>query len=241
MNLDNERVKYIHSRLSKNLGRENSVKELDSTTLPTKSDSHFGSRIYFVVVGLGTPKRDLSLIFDTGSDLTWTQCEPCAGSYYKQQDAIFDPSMSRSFLVGFVEGFTSIDCRAPADLNYTESTTRINYTSDANFINTGVSGTIVSELRNDYQRTYESVRSFPEGKRNCYKINITRGSKYLIKAGFLYGNYDGPPTQILALYFPRKWIFSFYHFQFWVLIGHWDCWPFGCFQLSTSHNFQTSV
>ena len=138
-------------------------------------------------------------------------------------------------------GFISIDCGAPADLNYTESTTGINYTSDANFINTGVSGTIVSELRNDYQRTYESVRSFPEGKRNCYKINITRGSKYLIKAGFLYGNYDGPPTQILALYFPRKWIFSFYHFQFWVLIGHWDCWPFGCFQLSTSHNFQTSV
>lgn len=90
MNLDNERVKYIHSRLSKNLGRENSVKELDSTTLPTKSDSHFGSGNYFVVVGLGTPKRDLSLIFDTGSDLTWTQCEPCAGSCYKQQDAIFD-------------------------------------------------------------------------------------------------------------------------------------------------------
>ncbi|KAH1262146.1 Aspartyl protease family protein [Glycine max] len=151
MNLDNERVKYIHSRLSKNLGRENSVKELDSTTLPTKSDSHFGSRNYFVVVGLGKPKRDLSLIFDTGSDLTWTQCEPCAGSCYKQQDAIFDPSMSRSFLVGFVEGlvlavliqaqdqsgFISIDCRSPADLNYTESTTGINYTSDANFINTG--------------------------------------------------------------------------------------------------------
>ncbi|KAG5080332.1 hypothetical protein JHK86_004397 [Glycine max] len=153
MNLDNERVKYIHSRLSKNLGRENSVKELDSTTLPTKSDSHFGSRNYFVVVGLGKPKRDLSLIFDTGSNLTWTQCEPCAGSCYKQQDAIFDPSMSRSFLVGFVEGlvlavliqaqdqsgFISIDCRSPADLNYTESTTGINYTSDANFINTGCS------------------------------------------------------------------------------------------------------
>ena len=46
-------------------------------------------------------------------------------------------------------GFISIDCRSPADLNYTESTTGINYTSDANFINTGVSGTIVSELRNE--------------------------------------------------------------------------------------------
>ncbi|KHM99525.1 Aspartic proteinase nepenthesin-1 [Glycine soja] len=98
MNLDNERVKYIHSRLSKNLGRENSVKELDSTTLPAKSGSLIGSANYFVVVGLGTPKRDLSLIFDTGSDLTWTQCEPCAGSCYKQQDAIFDPSKSSSYI-----------------------------------------------------------------------------------------------------------------------------------------------
>ncbi|KAG5027311.1 hypothetical protein JHK82_023160 [Glycine max] len=98
MNLDNERVKYIQSRLSKNLGRENSVKELDSTTLPAKSGSLIGSANYFVVVGLGTPKRDLSLVFDTGSDLTWTQCEPCAGSCYKQQDAIFDPSKSSSYI-----------------------------------------------------------------------------------------------------------------------------------------------
>ncbi|KAH1239583.1 Aspartyl protease family protein [Glycine max] len=98
MNLDNERVKYIQSRLSKNLGRENSVKELDSTTLPAKSGSLIGSANYFVVVGLGTPKRDLSLVFDTGSDLTWTQCEPCARSCYKQQDAIFDPSKSSSYI-----------------------------------------------------------------------------------------------------------------------------------------------
>ena len=90
MNLDNERVKYIQSRLSKNLGRENTVKDLDSTTLPAESGSLIGSANYVVVVGLGTPKRDLSLVFDTGSDLTWTQCEPCAGSCYKQQDAIFD-------------------------------------------------------------------------------------------------------------------------------------------------------
>lgn len=33
--------------------------------------------------------------------------------------------------------------------------------------------------------------SFPEGIRNCYKINVTFGTKYLIRAGFYYGNYDG--------------------------------------------------
>ncbi|XP_031268923.1 LRR receptor-like serine/threonine-protein kinase IOS1 [Pistacia vera] len=35
------------------------------------------------------------------------------------------------------------------------------------------------------------VRSFPEGKRNCYRLNLTKGGKYLIRASFLYGNYDG--------------------------------------------------
>ncbi|TKY46947.1 aspartic protease in guard cell 2 [Spatholobus suberectus] len=97
LDLDKERVKYIHSRLSKELGQDNGVQELDSATLPAKSGSLIGSGNYFVVVGLGTPKRDLSLIFDTGSDLTWTQCEPCARSCYKQQDAIFDPSKSSSY------------------------------------------------------------------------------------------------------------------------------------------------
>lgn len=97
LDLDKERVKYIHSRISKELGLATSVSELDSVTLPAKPGSLIGSGNYFVVVGLGTPKRDLSLIFDTGSDLTWTQCEPCARSCYKQQDAIFDPSKSTSY------------------------------------------------------------------------------------------------------------------------------------------------
>nr|KYP58350.1 putative LRR receptor-like serine/threonine-protein kinase At1g51880 family [Cajanus cajan] len=87
--------------------------------------------------------------------------------------------------------FISMDCGAPAYVNYTESKTGIKYISDANFINTGVSGNILSELKSNYQRQMWTVRSFPEGKRNCYKINITRGSKYLIRASFLYGNYDG--------------------------------------------------
>ncbi|KAH1207515.1 putative LRR receptor-like serine/threonine-protein kinase [Glycine max] len=87
--------------------------------------------------------------------------------------------------------FVSIACGAPAGVNFTVLETGLNYTSDANFINTGVKSTIVSELRDQFQRHMWNLRSFPEGKRNCYKINITRGSKYLIRAFFLYGNYDG--------------------------------------------------
>jgi len=88
-------------------------------------------------------------------------------------------------------GFISIDCGAPEDVTYTESTTGINYTSDANLINTGVRKSIASEFKEKYQRQMWTVRSFPEGKRNCYKINIMRNSKYLIRTCYLYGNYDG--------------------------------------------------
>lgn len=35
------------------------------------------------------------------------------------------------------------------------------------------------------------VRSFSNGTRNCYNVSINRGTKYLIRASFLYGNYDG--------------------------------------------------
>jgi len=91
----------------------------------------------------------------------------------------------------YVSGFISIDCGAPADVSYNESTTGIKYTSDANFINSGVSMPIESGLRSKFQQQMWNVRSFPEGKRNCYKINITRESKYLIRTTYLYGNYDG--------------------------------------------------
>ncbi|CAB4272492.1 unnamed protein product [Prunus armeniaca] len=55
---------------------------------------------------------------------------------------------------------------------------------------TGESKSTSPSYSDEYQRPYESVRSFPEGARNCYKINVTRGNKYLIRASFLYGNYD---------------------------------------------------
>ncbi|KAF8020044.1 hypothetical protein BT93_G0669 [Corymbia citriodora subsp. variegata] len=52
-----------------------------------------GAGEFVVTIGLGTPKVDLTLIFDTGSDITWTQCKPCPGCY-PQQDPLFEPSKS---------------------------------------------------------------------------------------------------------------------------------------------------
>ncbi|XP_017424520.1 LRR receptor-like serine/threonine-protein kinase IOS1 [Vigna angularis] len=107
-------------------------------------------------------------------------------------------------------GFISIDCGAQAGVNYTQPSLDIHYVSDADLIKTGVSGTISSEetSRRSSQRQLWRLRSFPEGKRNCYKISVTKASKYLIRTSFLYGNYDGRNMlpQFDLLLGPNHWV-----------------------------------
>ncbi|OMO90654.1 Peptidase A1 [Corchorus olitorius] len=93
---DEARVKSIHSKFA-NKGSINDIDQNDAANLPAKDGSVVGSGNYIVTVGLGSPKKDLNLIFDTGSDITWTQCQPCARSCYKQKDPIFEPSLSSSY------------------------------------------------------------------------------------------------------------------------------------------------
>jgi hypothetical protein len=90
---------------------------------------------------------------------------------------------------------------------FTEDTTGINYISDATFIDSGVKKSISPELKGSYRSYAWSLRSFPQGIRNCYTINVTADTKYLIRATFLYGNYDGEyklPRFDLHLG-PNKW------------------------------------
>ncbi|RYQ87552.1 hypothetical protein Ahy_B09g095067 [Arachis hypogaea] len=101
-----------------------------------------------------------------------------------------------------MSGFISIDCGLPENSNYTEKNIGINYISDANFIDSGVSKTVspqdngVSKTVSPQDKTthpqyFNYLRSFPNGIRNCYRINVTSVTRYLIRASFLYGNYDG--------------------------------------------------
>ncbi|KAF7151652.1 hypothetical protein RHSIM_Rhsim02G0218800 [Rhododendron simsii] len=76
---DQSRVNSIQDRLNFNKAQKISSKG-SRTTLPAKSGNSIGSANYIVTVGLGTPKRSLSLMFDTGSGLTWTQCQKCVNS-----------------------------------------------------------------------------------------------------------------------------------------------------------------
>lgn len=65
--------------------------------LPAERGTAVGTANYVVSVGLGTPAKPYTLVFDTGSDLTWTQCKPCVKFCYKQQDPIYDPVKSSSY------------------------------------------------------------------------------------------------------------------------------------------------
>ncbi|XP_022155109.1 probable LRR receptor-like serine/threonine-protein kinase At1g05700 [Momordica charantia] len=90
-------------------------------------------------------------------------------------------------------GFISLDCGLPEGTRYNETTTGINYVSDASFINSGVSKSVASAYGegDTYPRQLRMLRSFPQGIRNCYNVSIVKGTEYLIRASFLYGNYDG--------------------------------------------------
>ncbi|CAN1140457.1 Aspartyl protease family protein At5g10770 [Linum perenne] len=101
---DQSRVKSIHYKSRK--AAANDISATESTTIPAKDGSTIGSGNYIVTVGLGTPPKKLSLIFDTGSDVTWTQCQPCVKSCYQQQEKIFEPSLSTSY--------KNVSCQAAA-------------------------------------------------------------------------------------------------------------------------------
>uniref|UniRef100_A0A7C9E410 non-specific serine/threonine protein kinase n=1 Tax=Opuntia streptacantha TaxID=393608 RepID=A0A7C9E410_OPUST len=84
-------------------------------------------------------------------------------------------------------GYISIDCgNTEGDSTY--------YQSDAAFIDTGVNKEISPDLLPYMPPSYcRTVRRFPDGERNCYTLKPLNGrdNSYLIRAHFMYGNYDG--------------------------------------------------
>ncbi|KAL5718842.1 hypothetical protein ACHQM5_011704 [Ranunculus cassubicifolius] len=91
---DEARVRAINSKILKG----GSFLTSKQAKLPANSGTSLGTGNFFVTLGFGSPKKDLPVIFDTGSDLTWIQCQPCAEGYcYNQRDPIFDPTNSTSY------------------------------------------------------------------------------------------------------------------------------------------------
>ncbi|XP_038696402.1 probable LRR receptor-like serine/threonine-protein kinase At4g29180 [Tripterygium wilfordii] len=94
-------------------------------------------------------------------------------------------------------GYISIDCGATENFNYVDTDTGISYTSDGFYVDSGMNKNISSEYaypnNPNLPLPLSDLRSFPSGNKNCYTLTTSAGigSLNLIRASFLYGNYDG--------------------------------------------------
>lgn len=89
----------------------------------------------------------------------------------------------------------SIDCGV--DQDYFDEKMEIFYKSDKDFISTGENKYVSPGYNDDDDssttgRILQSLRFFPKGRKNCYKLRPENGKNqnYLIRAFFKYGNYD---------------------------------------------------
>lgn len=99
---DDIRVRYIQSHIKNGIS---SKIEEDSAQAQTPITSGFKLQTLNYIVTISIGSRNMTVIVDTGSDLTWVQCQPCS-SCYSQPQPLFNPSLSPSYL--------SVPCNASA-------------------------------------------------------------------------------------------------------------------------------
>ncbi|CAH8358481.1 unnamed protein product [Eruca vesicaria subsp. sativa] len=105
---DSARVKSLMARLD--LAKADLKPAITTTSqqqdieAPLISGTTQGSGEYFTRVGIGNPAREVYMVLDTGSDVNWLQCSPCADCYH-QTEPIFNPSSSSSY--------TTLSCDTP--------------------------------------------------------------------------------------------------------------------------------
>ncbi|XP_068642483.1 protein ASPARTIC PROTEASE IN GUARD CELL 1-like [Aristolochia californica] len=97
---DSARVESLTTKLNVAV---KGIKKSDLTPLQTEdlegsivSGTSQGSGEYFSRVGIGKPPKSMYMVLDTGSDVTWVQCQPCSDCY-SQTDPVFDPAASSSY------------------------------------------------------------------------------------------------------------------------------------------------
>ncbi|EXC35084.1 hypothetical protein L484_010866 [Morus notabilis] len=86
----------------------------------------------------------------------------------------------------------AIDCGA-TKITWDNITTYA-WETDDRYIQSGENKLVSISTTRDEMKT---LRSFPSGLKNCYNLPLKTLSKYLLRAGFLYGNYDNlqkPPA-----------------------------------------------
>ncbi|XP_010687331.1 aspartyl protease family protein At5g10770 [Beta vulgaris subsp. vulgaris] len=110
--LDNDQVQYLQHRIKYLISGE--IQTLSDTQTPLSSGTRLEILNYVITLQLGG--KNMTVIVDTGSDLTWVQCKPCKVCYH-QQEPIFNPSTSLSY--------QSISCNTSACRSLKEATTNL--------------------------------------------------------------------------------------------------------------------
>ncbi|CAD6343462.1 unnamed protein product [Miscanthus lutarioriparius] len=87
-------------------------------------------------------------------------------------------------------GFISLDCGGARD--HTDAI-GIQWTSDATFVSGGgqTAQLLVQNGQQQAQQQLTTVRYFPaDNRKYCYTMNVRNRTRYLVRATFLYGNFD---------------------------------------------------
>ncbi|XP_044977393.1 senescence-induced receptor-like serine/threonine-protein kinase [Hordeum vulgare subsp. vulgare] len=90
-------------------------------------------------------------------------------------------------------GFISLDCGYRNTTPYTDHKIQgIQHQSDVGFIEGGLTNQVAAAFMAGAEyESQKTLRSFPNGSRNCYTLPSATGKKFLVRALFTYGNYDG--------------------------------------------------
>ncbi|VAH98088.1 unnamed protein product [Triticum turgidum subsp. durum] len=91
--------------------------------------------------------------------------------------------------------FISIDCGLPeTSTGFTDNVTKLSYVPDTGFTDAGTNHNISAEyVTASLPMNWHTLRSFSGDRdaRSCYTVgDLVSGLKYLIRAMFMYGNYD---------------------------------------------------
>ncbi|XP_041998306.1 protein ASPARTIC PROTEASE IN GUARD CELL 1-like [Salvia splendens] len=81
----------VHSLLLRHSLALSATSTSDLPPLEIQSPVTSGIRL-----GVGRPAKNFYMVLDSGSDVTWLQCRPCAACY-NQSDPIFNPSASSTY------------------------------------------------------------------------------------------------------------------------------------------------
>ncbi|CAI9113621.1 OLC1v1014256C1 [Oldenlandia corymbosa var. corymbosa] len=101
---DTSRVNSIHSKLQFKLSKytQSDLKPVPADIRPEDFESPLtsgtsqGSGEYFARIGVGRPAKQFYMVIDTGSDVSWLQCQPCTDCY-QQTDPIYNPTQSSTY------------------------------------------------------------------------------------------------------------------------------------------------